>query len=193
MLIVGILLAFILFALWQIHNTIVSRPTQTDMSDVEDKLDAIYKLLGGDEKEKEAAAKKRKDLKPRLIGMLMVSGKSKKDAEQEATTLINDAEFEEAHQDFPSKFLSIERWVNEAEIEEHNQKKYGHLMDKAKAYIKGKEIIKPYDDDMRNYLECDSDGRSWIIAKLKDEKLLEEVTEWDNEMESSRLKHYKVT
>ena len=215
-----IVLVLILIALWAIKssldnitNVIANKPNPTppqppDFSGVEEQLENIFKILGGEVKIKDARTKKRKDLYTRYIKALMAMGQTAKQAETEANNKFEEKEFSEAHDtnkiDYSSPFYEIENWVLRVEIEERNKKKYGDLLPKAREFIKGKTIIQPNEMNLTNALKTDYEGGKWLIEKLKQEKRLKEVTEYVPAHEdyseygsytvegTSKLKHYEV-
>jgi len=186
----------ILFALWSIRDSlekIAKKPLAQfpDLSEIEDQLKNIFRIMGGEEKMKEETAKKRKDLHTRLIKGLILYGDTPKEAEAKANEEFEKSEFNETHDidsiDYSSPTYHIERWVIALEIELRNRNQYGHLLPKAKTYIKGKtEIEKDYDFG----LEIDYDGRKWLIEKLIEEKRLKKNEQYAEPIDE--LINYKV-
>jgi hypothetical protein len=179
---VVILLIIILVVLWSfgsslgkivdiISNIRIPQPREPEsLGEIEEKLDNIYSILGGGTKMEGLKDRQRKELKVRLIKMLINQGSTPKQANDEAGRLIDEAEFAEKHEDYDiawgKDFEGLERTVNYFEIEERHQKKYGHLLEKARNYLKGKTIIQP--DEMRLGVDLgtDSYGQKWLIEKL---------------------------
>lgn len=206
-LLLTILLVAAFFAIYDVLKKIADRPsTSPDISGIKDeleeikeKLEVISVCLGGDEKMKEKTAKERRLLKERIQHLLislsdgkMTPGKARKQAEQ----YLEEAEFEDSHKKWGSyKLDSLKDWVNNAEIEERNKKKYTQFLGKARDYIKTKEKIFPHGrdrQDMADSIGTDYAGAGWLIKKLAEEEILEKIEEYSSETGSTELKHYKV-
>lgn len=188
-----LLLVFILIALWSIHSLLKTIgqsllnikmpyiPQPPSLSEVEEKLDYIFQILGGEDKMKTQKDKQRKELKIRLIQIFTKQGKTQKQAEGEVDRLFEEAEFSEKHEDYNSDSLDfdgLEQWAKEFEIEERYQKKYGHLLEKARDYFKDKNLIPPNEMKLKEALETDYYGEEWLIEKLIEEKRLKKNTEY---------------
>lgn len=207
-----VVLVLILIALWsikdalgkiawhliQISTSIDQKPVSqsSSMSGVEGQLSKIVELLEGEEKIKALKDKKRKQLKERLVKAYVKQGKTPTQANNEVDKLIDEAEFAEEHEgysiDYSKGFYGLEQWVNAVEVEERYQKNYGHLLDKARNYLKNKTIIQPNELKLREALETDYYGEQWLIQKLIQEKRLEKIGEYSTQEERYVLEHYKV-
>jgi len=164
-----------------------------DLSGLEKTLEKIYKTMGGEEKMKTKTEKDRKELKERYIKILVnVLGETAKQAQEHADKIYEEAEFEEKYEDYDGKFINLERAVKQYEAEERNKAKYGHLLNKARQYVEGKSKIGKYDSDMVEKLQIDYTGEQWLIKQLVAEGKLKEITEWDAEDETSKVKGWEV-
>lgn len=213
-----LVLILLLFALWaiksaldkivasidsnlrQISVEIASQPQAPapyPLDGIEQQLQYIVTLMGGDEKFAEMKKKHRKELRERVIKAIMYAeNKSEKEAKTQADKLWEDAEFEEKQNDYSSKFDNYERWVINQEKDQRNRTKYGHLLLKARQYLKGVKQIDRYDHKMQDYLKTDWNGEQWLLEKLVQEKRLKKVTEREQNSDSfldrEVLKHYEV-
>lgn len=82
--------------------------------------------------------------------------------------------------------------VTAQEVEYRNQEKYGHLLDKAREYLKGKTTIKPEDLKLQETVKSDYRGESWLIDKLIQDGRLKKVTKYKSEDQPDELKYYEV-
>lgn len=192
--IIAVLLFLILWALWWGLAGIIeaiksSSHRSTDLSGIEAKLEGIYDILGG----KAEGEKHQKELKARLIRLEMsVNKMTQKEAQAEADKLFEEADFEETHEYTSLKFDSIQKWVTKTEIEERNNNKYGHLLDKMRGYLKDKPMIPAYDShgEMAKALGTEYNGVTWLIKKMLQEGRLKKVEEYKDDY--NQLKHYEV-
>lgn len=200
---IGFILFLILIALWRLGDVVKNRDTATvDLDGVEEKLEKIFRILGGEEKLNKKRAAYLAQLKNRVVTQLVAGGKDKGGALKEAEKVIKDAlneerKFEEERglmELFPgsySRLSSIASWVQDSAEDKKNKKKYGHLLPEAKKYVSSKiEGWKIKVQDLEKTLGTDHEGGEWLIKKLVEKNLLEEDTEDDGG--TYRVKYLKV-
>lgn len=190
--IIGFLTFIIACELWRLGNIIEHKGTPTtDVSGVENELEKIFQILGGEEKLEESQNKRRADLETRLIKALTAQGK--KPTKDEVDKIFEHAGFNATPHNLPYKykFATIEKWVEWAEKEVRNNERYGGLLEKAREYISGKAEIKDL-NEVQIALSTDYWGAKWLIEQLVSEKKLEEVKKWNSETESHEVVSWKV-
>lgn len=206
-----ILLVLILIALWSIKDAIDKiankpmpqqpyPPQFPSLDGIEHQLKNIFKIMGGETKTKEERLKKHKVYYSTLVKALILSGKTPKQAEEEASGYLEENEFDETlgedylelmHYAHPEKAMSALKWAKAQLIDERNKKKYGHLLREAGKYIQTVDQIEKYEHKMQEVLKTDWDGEQWLIKKLLEEKKLEEIREYNPEG-ADNIKGWKV-
>lgn len=139
---------------------------QGSLEDLSEKVERVYKILGGDLKGKEAKKKDRAKLRKDFVKLFAIRNpdKSQKEVEEEAQRLFKDAEIEEETDDSDIKFWSLENWVKYSKKWAWRKEKYGHLLGKAKEFISNKSQITAV--DIQNLLNTDAGGTRWILEEL---------------------------
>lgn len=154
---------------------------QGHLSTISNQIEEIYKVLGGDLKDKDVKKKERADLKKRYVKQMILRNptKSKKAINVEADRLFKDAEIYEMTKDSDTKFWSIESWVKGSEEWEWNNEKFGHLLDKARKFISDRSQINAVDiQEALNFdLNDNYEGVKWILGELESEGKIEKDIE----------------
>jgi hypothetical protein len=178
-------------------NEIAQKPvaSASNLSGVEEQLENLFKVMGGEAKMKDEKTKKRKDLYERYVKALILRGNPAGVAKTEADKKFEEAEFNVTHDrsviDYSSGLYDVESWVIAVEVEDRNNKKYGSLLPKAREYLKDKKTIKPNEMKLGEALKTDYKGVEWLIQKLIQEKKLKRVTKY-NPDGADFLEHYEV-